>query len=101
MRRKLMLLMTFLVLSIGMAMAQEKVTGVVLSAEDNEPVVGASVLVKGLNAGTVTDVDGKFTLPALPSSAKFITISYIGMKSQQVAVKSNMTIILQSDAKSL
>ena len=61
MKQKVMLLLTCLFLSIGMVMAQSsKVTGRVLSAEDNEPIVGATVQIEGTNTGTVTDLDGKF-----------------------------------------
>lgn len=65
MKQKVMLLLTCLFLSIGMVMAQSsKVTGRVLSAEDNEPIVGATVQIEGTNTGTVTDLDGKFTINA-------------------------------------
>ena len=58
MKQKVMLLLTCLFLSIGMVMAQSsKVTGRVLSAEDNEPIVGATVQIEGTNTGTVTDLD--------------------------------------------
>lgn len=67
-------------------------TGLVVSAEDNMPVVGASVLVKGTSNGTITDVDGKFTLKA-DKGAK-LEISYIGMKSQTVTAKNNMKDLL-------
>ena len=71
MKRKLMLLMTCLFIGIGLVNAQiSKVTGLVTSEEDGLPVVGASVVVKGTSTGTITDMDGKFTLQDLPSSAK-------------------------------
>ena len=71
MKRKLMLLMTFLMIGIGLVNAQvSKVTGTVTSEEDGLPVVGASVLVKGTTVGTVTDIDGNFTINNVPSSAK-------------------------------
>ncbi|WP_334168639.1 carboxypeptidase-like regulatory domain-containing protein, partial [Phocaeicola paurosaccharolyticus] len=88
MKRKLMLLLTLLVMSIGWATAQtSKVSGVVTAEEDGLPVVGASVLVKGTTVGTVTDIDGKFNLTNVPSSAKTLVVSYIGMKSQELAIK--------------
>ena len=65
-----MLLLTCLFVSIGLVTAQtQKVTGVVISEEDGQPVVGASVLVIGTYLGTITDVDGYFTLSSVPSSA--------------------------------
>ena len=71
MKRKLMLLLTCLFVGIGLVTAQtQKVTGVVISEEDGQPVIGASVLVKGTQIGIVTDIDGKFELTNVPSSAK-------------------------------
>ena len=59
MKRKLMLLLACLFVGIGLVTAQtQKITGVVISEEDGQPVVGASVLVKGTTQGTITDVDG-------------------------------------------
>lgn len=102
MKRKLMLLMTFLFIGIGLVTAQvSKVTGVVTSEEDGLPVVGASVLVKGTTVGTVTDMDGKFTLTNVPSSAKTLVISFIGMKSQELSIKSEMKVVLHSDTEQL
>ena len=71
MKRKLMLLLAFLFVGIGLMTAQtQKVTGVVTSEEDGEPVVGASVLVKGTSLGTITDMNGKFSISNVPSSAR-------------------------------
>lgn len=77
------------------------VTGVVISADDDEPVVGASVMVKGTKTGTSTDIDGKFTISKLPRNAKTLVVSYIGMKTKQVAIQrgTKMTITLESDAE--
>ena len=77
----------------------QKVTGVVISEEDGQPVVGASVLVKGTTLGTITDVDGNFNLSNVPSSAKTLQISYIGMQTQEVAIKPNLRVVLKSDAQ--
>ena len=102
MKRKLMLLMTCLMIGIGLVNAQiSKVTGNVTSEEDGLPVVGASVLVKGTTIGTVTDIDGNFTLTNVPSSAGTLVISFIGMQSQEVKIKSNVKVVLKSDAEVL
>mgnify|MGYP003426744860 FL=1 len=85
MKRKLMLLMACIVMGIGLVNAQiSKVTGTVISEEDGLPIVGASVVVKGTSTGTITDVDGKFTLENLPSSAKTLMISFVGLRTQEV-----------------
>ena len=65
------------------------VSGIVVYAEDNEPVIGANVQVKGTQQGAITDIDGKFIFKGLPLSSKLI-ISYVGLKSQEVKVKSNL-----------
>ena len=102
MKRKLMLLMTCLFIGIGLVNAQiSKVTGTVISEEDGLPVVGASVLVKGTTVGTVTDMDGKFTLTNVPSSAKTLMISFIGMKTVEVGIERNMNILLKPDTEVL
>ncbi|MDD4515468.1 TonB-dependent receptor plug domain-containing protein [Massilibacteroides sp.] len=97
--------LTFLVLClfvcIGLVSAQTtSVKGIVLSAEDNEPIIGASVLVKGTTVGTVTDIDGAFSLET-PSSAKTLVISYIGMITQEVAISPNLKVFLRSDTQAL
>lgn len=58
-----MLTLVCLLAAIGWVAAQNSpITGIVISAEDNEPIIGASVLVKGSTTGAVTDLDGKFTI---------------------------------------
>ena len=71
MKRKLTLLLTCLLAGISLAIAQtsRKVMGVVFSEEDNQPVIGASVLVKGTSIGT-PDLDGKFVINNVPSSSR-------------------------------
>ena len=102
MRRKLMLCMTFLLVVIGLVNAQvSKVTGVVTSEEDGLPVIGASVLVKGTSVGTVTDIDGKFTINNVPGSAKTLLVSFIGLQSQEVAIQPEVNVVLKSDTELL
>lgn len=101
--KKLRLLMLFLFVCIGMATAQvSRISGVVYSAEDNEPIVGATVMVKGTQIGTVTDIDGKYSLSNIPSTAKFITVSFVGMVSQELPIRaSEQKIVLKTDSKQL
>ena len=99
--KKLTFVLLSLVLGVSMAVAQSKqITGTVISAEDGEPIIGASVVVKGTTTGTVTDLDGNFDL-SIPTSAKTIVFSYIGMKTQDENVKSNMKITMHPDTKLL
>ena len=102
MKRKLMLLLACLFWGISLVTAQtQSVMGLVVSEEDGQPVVGASVLVKGTNLGTISNTDGKFTLSNVPKTAKFLQVSYIGMQSQEVAIKANLKIVLKSDSEVL
>lgn len=99
MEKRLTLFLTCLFLSIGMAMAQMQINGTVVSADDGQPVVGASVIVHGTKTGTATNVDGKFTLN-VPKGAKLM-VSYVGMVTKTVAAAHNMTIRLVSDDSKL
>ena len=99
--KKLTFLFLCLVLGIGLATAQTReITGSVVSAEDDQPVIGASVIVKGTTTGTVTDYDGKFSL-SVPSAAKTLVISYIGMAAQEVAIAPNVRVLLKADTQNL
>lgn len=80
-------------------MAQTQVQGTVISSEDGLPVVGASVIVAGTKTGTLTDVDGKFSL-SVPSGAKLV-ISYLGMQQKTVNASGNLRISLDPDNKLL
>ncbi|WP_102408277.1 SusC/RagA family TonB-linked outer membrane protein [Parabacteroides bouchesdurhonensis] len=101
MMKKLTFALLCLIMSMSMAMAQvTKVTGHVTSAEDGEPVIGASIVVKGTTVGTVTDFDGNFTLE-IPDNGKILIISYIGMATQEVKVAPRITVSLQSDTQDL
>ena len=101
MTKKIALIFTCLFAMVSMALAQSRVTGVVVSEDDGEPVVGASVMVKGTTTGTITDLDGKFTITGVPSSAKTLVVSYVGMKTQEVAIKANVKVVLASDTEVL
>ena len=71
MKKRIMLTLVCLLAAIGWVAAQNSpITGIVISAEDNEPIIGASVLVKGSTTGAVTDLDGKFTITDAPAGAK-------------------------------
>ena len=96
-----MFFLTCMMLSASIAFAQKTVTGQVFEAATGEPVIGASVRVDGTNLGIATDVNGQFTIQNVPNSASKVLVSYVGMKDQTVAIKPNMKIYLDTDAKSL
>lgn len=98
MKEKVWLWIVCLLTSTGLGLAQTiTVSGKVISGEDNEPVIGATVLVKGTSLGTVTDIDGRFSIPNVPSTAKSLSVSFVGMKTVEVAIKPNLNILMTSD----
>lgn len=86
---------------IASALGQRTASGYVYTTSDDQPVIGASVLVKGTSIGTSTDIDGKFTIKNIPANATKLVISYVGMQSQEVAIGENLKVGLSSDAKDL
>lgn len=101
MRIKLLLFfMLFTLTSANVVMAQVEVSGVVRDGDTAEPLIGATVLVKGTNTGTVTDFDGAFTL-SLEKQDVILVISYTGYKTMEVKAGSNMQIDLKVDIANL
>ena len=100
MRKKFTSVLLFLAMGIGVASAQDsKITGKVID-ENGEPVIGASIVVRGTTVGTVSDIDGNFTLE-VPADGKHLMISYIGMRTQQVDIAPNVTVRLLNDTQNL
>ncbi|MDR1556521.1 MAG: SusC/RagA family TonB-linked outer membrane protein [Tannerellaceae bacterium] len=101
MMKKLINVLLCFMISIGMAVAQNtRVTGTVISDDDGEPIVGASVIVKGTSIGSITNLDGQFDLN-VPASARILVISYVGMVSQEVGIQPNLRIVLKSATQNL
>lgn len=96
MKKRIKLFVLLLAIEIGATTAQTiSVEGIVTSEEDGAPITGATVLVKGTNQGTITDVEGKFKM-SVPASAKQLQVSYIGMKQAVILIRPEMKIVLQS-----
>ena len=75
MKKRFIITMFFFFISISVVLAQTvKVTGTVTSGDDGEPIIGATILVKGTNIGTITDLDGNFSLD-VPEKNKILQIS--------------------------
>lgn len=98
MKRKLFLFFTLFLAGIGILVAQTQVRGTVVD-ESGEPIIGATVQIKGTAQGTVTDLDGRFTLSA-PADATLI-ISYVGLTTQEVPVRPTVNVTLLQDAELL
>ena len=97
-----MLFIMALLFSCQLLAQQTSISGVVLDASDNSPLIGASVLVKGTSTGTVTDFDGAFKLN-VPNEKSTLVISCIGYKTQDVplAGKKIIRVLLKEDAELL
>ncbi|MBO4673613.1 MAG: SusC/RagA family TonB-linked outer membrane protein [Bacteroidaceae bacterium] len=100
MEKRLWSFLAVCLMAVSMAFAQKTVTGKVVD-DLGEPVVGASVLVKGTTIGSATDLEGNFNIKNVPNSATTLMVSYIGMKTKEVTIKPNLKIILESDSKAL
>jgi len=101
MKRLSMILMSLFLL-VGGVIAQTTVRGTVVTYEDNEPIIGASIQVVGAsNIGTITDVNGRFTLQ-VPAGKNMLKITYVGMEPLQVAVTDKpLRIQLRNDANNI
>ncbi|MGN0068335.1 MAG: SusC/RagA family TonB-linked outer membrane protein [Prevotella sp.] len=97
MEKRLTMILWSMFLCVGMAFAQTEISGVIVSEEDGEPLVGASVFLKESKTGTVSDVDGNFSLKA-PKAHATIVVSYLGMKTQTLQGKKGMHIVMQPEA---
>ena len=96
-----LLFLALLIVGSTVAMAQGRVTGTVVDAA-GEPVIGASVMVKGTSTGSATDFDGKFSIQNVPSGASLV-ISYVGYATQTVSTagKGSINVTLQEDKQLL
>ena len=100
MEKRLMMFLACFFLFVGGVIAQTKVNGTVVSQEDGEPIIGASVLVVGTNVGTVTNANGKFSL-TMPAGKTQIRVTYVGMQTQAVTARDGMVVRLGLDANAL
>ena len=100
MKKRLTMLLVGLFACVGVSLAQTQVKGTVVSDEDGQPVIGATVRVVGTNEGTVTDMNGKFNITC-PKGKNTLSIAYVGMEPIEVSARANMRIILKTDSKNL
>ena len=98
MKRKLTMFLSLFFLGIGIITAQTQVRGTVVD-DTGEPVIGATIQIKGTSQGTVTNIDGIFNLTA-PNNATLV-ISYVGFETQEVPVSANMRVVLREDTELL
>lgn len=100
--KKTLLTLAFVGVTTTIVHAQQQtVRGLVVAAEDGQPVIGATVVVKGQTSiGVATNVDGQFVLN-VPKTATKLIVSYVGYKAQEVEIKPNLKITLQGEAQTL
>lgn len=98
--KKLLLIASSMLISMGLAFAQSNLSGKVIGAEDGQPVIGATVQIVGTSIGVTTDMNGAFHLSKVPSKA-VVRVSCIGMKTQEVKAADAAVIRLEIDAEAL
>src|SRR5690554_783039 len=98
MKRKLTMFLALFFIGIGFLTAQTQVRGTVVD-EVGEPVIGATIQIQGTTQGTVTDIDGDFTLSA-PADG-ILVVSYVGYETQEVPVSANVRVVLRDDTEIL
>lgn len=102
MSKKIFMVLVFLLTAAGLLSAQTRtVKGNVIFSEDGQPAIGAYVSVEGTKIGSITDVDGNFQITGVPTSAKFIVVTYLGAKEKKVAIADVMKITVDPDSEVL
>ena len=101
MGRKLLTSALGILFGIGLSFAQSQVRGHIVSADDGQPVAGASVVVEGTSIGTYADFEGNFVLNNLPKNAQWIVVGFVGMKETRMEISPNMEITLFPDQNTL
>jgi TonB-linked SusC/RagA family outer membrane protein len=101
MKRKCLTLLPCLLATALIATAQtKKITGNVIASENNEPVIGASIVVKGTRLATITDLNGHFALET-PDTATTLTVSYLGMKTLEASIREEMNLRMEAQTQLL
>ena len=98
-KRHLMIIVSLFVY-VGMSLAQITASGVVVSSENGEPVIGATIKILGTNDGTITDIDGHFSVK-VPNANSQLEVSYIGLVTQTVKAGTNLRIVLETENNAL
>ena len=101
MKSRLLLLITCLLIGIGAKAQTAQIRGSVVTETDGEPIIGATVMVKGTKIGTTTDVNGEFSIAGVSANAKTLTVTYVGMKKAEVQIAPNVKVEMQSAIEEL
>lgn len=100
MNRIALFLISVFLLALPAAAQQKNISGIV-TEPSGEPLIGATIMVKGTNTAAVTDIDGKFSIKAKPGDT--LQVTYVGFQKQiiKVAASDNLTIVMQEEANTL
>ena len=98
--KKLCLLIAAIFMASAIWAQQKSITGTVTD-DDGQPLPGVAVVVEGTTVGTVTNVDGVYTLDGIPADAVNLSFSFVGMKTVLVAIADQTTIDLQMEAETI
>ena len=96
MKKLLLFLAAIVTLALSATAQNQTYRGTVVDA-DNEPLAGATVKAVGTTIGTMTNVDGEFTL-SVPASVKQVTVTYVGMKTVTASLTNGMTVTMEADS---
>ncbi|MFC2136711.1 SusC/RagA family TonB-linked outer membrane protein [Bacteroidota bacterium] len=98
MRKILFCLLIVFIPLLSLKSQEKTITGTIISGEDNLPLIGATVVVKGTTIGTITDFDGNYTIK-VPEDAEILQFSFVGLLSQEVPIgdQTNISVTLQPD----
>lgn len=100
MKKRVVLILSCLLLSVGFIVAQTtRISGTVVDS-NGEPVISASVVVKGTTVGTITDLDGKFSIN-VPDGKNTLVFTLVGMKTVEAKPSQNMRVVMENDDKVL
>ena len=102
MRKFTILVALMLIIGMQVANAQRTIKGKVTGADDKTSIPGATVLVAGTTIGSITDIDGNYTL-VVPKDKNVILVSFVGMKSQQITLgeSNSIDIVMKPDVQML
>lgn len=97
---KTFLLLVFAIGMVNFASAQRTVTGTITDADSGDPLIGANVLVVGTSSGTVTDIDGSYSL-SVPDGATAVEVSYTGYSTQRITLSASNVLDVELSAGEL
>ncbi|MBR6169421.1 MAG: TonB-dependent receptor [Bacteroidaceae bacterium] len=100
MGKKFLSILACMLMTASMALAQKQITGTVVDAESNEPLIGVAVRVPDSSVGVLTDIDGKFSI-TLPAGKNSLNFSFMGMKPATLTARDGMKVLMETDTKAM